>query len=157
MKRAWRWLVAVLAVLLGFLAFDFWRHETVEWSKSVNLEGQTVLVAITHSYYRGVFPMGHDDLIPGGKDRFRTDLDFPDGRRISFTVTKEPRAIWSIEGQLYVACCTGDWLVAKVDESGMLTPITPRELPEAPRHWNLSGETQEFQKEWDDKFAMWLH
>jgi len=147
-------LILLLALGLGAVLFRLVFYESNAWTRTVTIGGRMVEVRIRHVSRRAFIQLGHDFLVGGGGDKYTTRLMFPDEPSITFVTTKEPVAIWELDGDLYAACRTGDWLVGRLDDSGNLVPITRKELPEGLRTWNLEDE-EEFQRQLDRDFEAW--
>lgn len=152
----------IWAAFIGVGLLAAWRmaHSSGTWSEQIILDGQNVTVTINWTYRRGLPCTPHDWLIPPGESTYTTWLRFPGGRTTHFRVQSEydlqPRAIWKLQGEIYVACgdLAGNWLVGSLDADGTITPVSRDKLPDGPRPWNL--EPASGRRDCDENFDKWF-
>ena len=95
------------------------------------------------------------DILSGGGDKYDVTVESEGGNKLRFATEREPRAIWCDRGVYYVACSSlgDDWLLARLESNGTLTPVLRKDLPEGNISWNLVDPTK--QVNWQKKFDLW--
>lgn len=147
-------LVVVLVVGAGMwsLPHIFRERETVR-DTDVVLGSEKAHVTVIWSGARGLVDSPNGPLIGGGNWRYDTTVIFTSGEKFDFTTELQPRTLWKVGDQLFVACNDGGkWLIAKVSD-GQMNPMARSALPEFPSSWNL--EPPEQQSEWQQSFDTW--
>jgi hypothetical protein len=153
----WRAVCVGVGVVLcagGLVAYSVLHREAKSWAITTKIGGRPVQVLITWSYRPGIM-VGHQYLIRGGGDRYAVTVKLDSGKRVDFSVDREPKAIWELHGAYYVACRSPgkEWLLAKLNESGKLTPICRKDLAEGKLVWNLVPDVA--QAEYQSDFDLW--
>lgn len=148
--------VIVVAVGLGIGLKHFLRESEIwEYETAVGAEPATIRVTWTSDRYFGLGR--HGPGVGGGNWEYLTEVAFRDGRHLRFKTSLEPRALWKLQGNYYVACYhASEWVLARVDGDGGVVAIHPGDLPPGPRKWNLLRPSTESESEFEGYFQMWL-
>jgi len=143
------WVLIILALLYQLVI-----RERTSWTVNALVGDRNAEVTIYHSRNRILFQLGHEILIGGGGNRYTTVVRFRDRQELKFRTESEPKAIWELDGKLFVACSGCGWSLVKLDTEGNVERIRPSQLPEGPRPWNLVEQSKEMQEYWERDFSM---
>lgn len=138
-----------VASILWFAIWPLMRiRGTERWE--IALDGAPVTVSIHWSHDPTILDLKEAITIGGGNWRYRVEVLFQNGRRITFTLRHPPYALWYLGKEMYVACYeSSEWHLARVSDDGTLTSVRRADLPEGPKPWNLVEHPHEVQNLFD--------
>ena len=90
----------------------------------------------------------------GGDDiRFTTTIFYESGESLTVVTDKQPRAIWKLNGGLYIVCrdLNKAWFLGQVNPDGSYQEVHKWQLPDGPKPWNLENKRMHtyLQEEYD--------
>lgn len=157
MRRKRRWilfaLLPSLVLAAGWLARLLMREYTELFDQPVMLGSERVDVRIVRARDPILFSIKEVGTVGGGGLEYRMMIRFAPDRVVTVRTACQPRALWRLDGRLYIASCDiGLWQIARLDGS-QLTPVRRNELPVGPKVFNLVPESD--RRYWEEEFERW--
>lgn len=157
MKRKRRVLLIVVVLVacavICWLGAELWVVREEIFNQPVRIGEDIATVKVERTRDRIWFQVKEVGEIGGNRRSYTTEVRFPSGRMLKMRTDDQPRALWLLEGQLYlISRDVGQWHIGRWNGTE-LQAIRRSELPVGGKAFNLVPE--EYQTYYAKEFDLW--